>query len=262
MVGIGRVGIVGGAGWLGSAIAQALVKSGTVSSSDLTCSYRSGKPEIAVDCNWTNDNAELVENSDVVILSVRPADWKAVDIEASGKLVVSVMAGVNVLDIKKRTGSARVARALPNAAAELGCSYTPIFMRSTEPADSDIARALFMTCGAVDIVSSEDHIDYFTAMSGSGEAFPALLADAMMKDAVRQGIDPNIARRAAQQVIVGAGKLQAHHGLSPSATVKAFVDYRGTTAAGIVEMREKGFEAIVAAGLQAAYRKSQALSKD
>ncbi|UXN66243.1 NAD(P)-binding domain-containing protein (plasmid) [Phyllobacterium sp. A18/5-2] len=53
-----------------------------------------------MDCLWTRDNSELVKKSDVVILSVRPGDWSAIDIDASGKLVVSVMAGVTVEDIK------------------------------------------------------------------------------------------------------------------------------------------------------------------
>lgn len=260
MTAVGRVGIIGGAGWLGTAIARALLASGRVASPDLTCSYRSRKPDGGVDCAWTADNQDLVERSDVVILSVRPHDWASVDIDATGKLVISVMAGVTMAEIESRSRSARVARALPNAAAEIGFSYTPFFVSSAEPADSDVVRELFQTCGTVDAVQSEDQIDYFTAMSGSGAAFPALLAEAMMNDAVKRGIAPEVARRAAEQVIVGAGRLQEHDRLSPSETVKAFVEYKGTTAAGIIRMRDGGFDAIVGAGLEAAYRKAQALS--
>jgi len=108
-------------------------------------------------------------------------------------------------------------------------------------------------------VTREEHIDYFTAMSGSGTAFPALLAEAMMNDAIGRGVPPDVARRVAQ-VIVGAGRLPEHDGASPSDTVKAFVDYKGTTAAGIVAMRENGFDTAVGAGLEAAYRKALTLS--
>jgi pyrroline-5-carboxylate reductase len=262
MVDIGRVGIIGGAGWLGTAIAKALIGAGTVSAERLTCSFRSKKPETTVDCVWTQDNRQLVENSDIVILSVRPGDWSAIDINAAGKLVISVRAGVTVDDIKRKTGSSRVARALPNAAAELGYSYTPFFVASAEPGDGDIVGTLFRSCGAVDAVSLEEHIDYFTAMSGSGAAFPALLAEAMMNDAIARGVSADVARRAAQQVIIGAGRLQEHDRASPSDTVQAFVDYKGTTAAGIVEMRREGFETAVRAGLEAAYRKARALSAE
>ena len=260
MVDIGRIGIIGGSGWLGTAIAKALVGSGTVASERLTCSFRSGRPENSLGCHWTPDNTQLVKNSDVIVLSVRPSDWNAVDIDAAGKLVVSVMAGVTIKDIKQRTGSNRVARALPNAAAELGYSYTPFFIDSPEPGDSDTIARLFRSCGVVDTVSEEEHIDYFTAMSGSGAAFPALLAEAMMNHAVSRGVSPDVARRAAQQVIIGAGRLQEFNGASPSETVKSFVDYKGTTAAGIIAMRQGGFDAAVDAGLDAAYCKAKALS--
>lgn len=259
MTELGRVGIVGGAGWLGSAIAKALVSSGSVAGPDLTCSYRSRKPDFH--CVWTADNQELVDRSDIVILSVRPDDWKSVEIDAGDRLVVSVMAGVSADDIKARVHSARVGRALPNAAAEIGFSYTPFFLSSTDPADAALVGALFESCGMVDVVPTEDQIDYLTGMSGSGAAFPALLAAAMMDDAIGRGVAPEVARRAAQQVIIGAGRLQEQDRMSPSETVKAFVDYRGTTAAGIIGMRQHGFDAIVSAGLEAAYRKAQALSR-
>jgi pyrroline-5-carboxylate reductase len=115
-------------------------------------------------------------------------------------------------------------------------------------------------CGEVDPVTSEEHIDYFTAMSGSGAAFPALLADAMMNDAIGRGVPSDVARRAAQQIVVGAERLQEYNGASPAETVKAFVDYKGTTAAGIIAMRDSGFDRAVAAGLEAAFRKALSLS--
>lgn len=42
--------------------------------------------------------------------------------------------------------------------------------------------------------------------------------------------------------------------------MKSFVDYKGTTAAGIIAMRQMGFDSAVGAGLDAAFRKAKALS--
>jgi len=260
MTNVGRVGIIGGAGWLGFAIAKALVNSGTVAAGELVCSYRSRKPQDTLGCMWTSDNRELVDRSDVIIVSVRPDDWMSVEADAGGKLVISVMAGVPAADIKKRLGTARVARALPNAAAAIGFSYTPCFLQDPQASDVEIVSAIFRSCGEVDVVADERQIDYFTAMSGSGAAFPALLAESMMNDAIRRGIAPDIAMRAVQQVIIGAGRLQEAQRISPADTVKAFVDYRGTTAAGIEMMRERGFDQAVGAGLEAAYQRALALA--
>ena len=255
-----RIGIIGGSGWLGSAIVRSLLRSGVVAASELTCSFRSGIPANAPECRWTKDNAELVAASDIVILSVRPQDWPALEIDAHGKLVISVMAGIGLDDIRRRTHSSRIARALPNAAAELGYSYTPIYVETDNADDVQAVRSIFEACGAVDVVNSETHIDYLTTVSGSGPAFPALLAEAMMKAAIAHGIDPGIALRAAQQVIIGAGRLQEAHGIAPAETVRAFIDYRGTTAAAIETMREHGFDQAVGAGLKAAYERALALA--
>jgi pyrroline-5-carboxylate reductase len=253
---IGRIGIVGGGGWLGSALVASLLRANLVAPENLTCSHRSALPASKPDCRWTRDNAELVDASDVIILSVRPGDWPAVEIAAPDKLVISVMAGVSVADIRSRTRSRRIARALPNAAAEVGFSYTPVFVESEVAADAAVVASIFRSCGEVDVVDREQDIDYFTALSGSGEAFPALLAEAMMADAIRRGISSAMAIRAVQQLLIGTGRLQAAHRRSPVDVVQAFVDYKGTTAAGINAMRATGFAESVGAGLEAAFRKA------
>lgn len=256
-----RVGIIGGAGWLGSAVAESLVSSGAVDPEQLICSYRSTKPASSTGWRWTQDNAELAAASDIIIVSVQPGDWPSLSFEAPDKLVVSVMAGIKIADLQQRTGARRMARALPNAAARVRASYTPIFMKSELADDAATVRSLFEACGVVDLVTEEDQIDYFTGMSGSGPAFPALLVEAMMGDAIDRGIPSEIARRAALQTLIGAARTFELHETDPVETVKAFVDYKGTTAAAINKMRELGFASAVRAGLEAAYLRAQALSR-
>ena len=119
-----RIGIVGGNGWIGGALARALVAAG-LPEARLTLSCRSAPPDWLPGATWTHDNQALADASDVIVLSVRPQDWGAIAVTAPGKLVVSVMAGIPLADIARVTGSDRVVRALPNAAADVGHSYTP-----------------------------------------------------------------------------------------------------------------------------------------
>nr|MDQ2705040.1 pyrroline-5-carboxylate reductase [Pseudomonadota bacterium] len=92
---------------------------------------------------------------------------------------------------------------------------------------------------------------------GSGPAFPALLAAAMVDHAVAFGLSREIAERAATTVLTGTGRLLEHRPESPDRVVDIFLRYRGTTAAGIEAMRDAGFDRSVAAGLQKAFEKSQ-----
>lgn len=256
-----KLGIVGGNGWIGGAIARAAVEGGLLPPESLTLSCRSAPPGWLPDAHWTHDNQALADRSDVVVLSVRPQDWPAVAMTAPGRLVVSVMAGVTLADIAARLGTDRVVRALPNAAAEVGLSYTP-WTATPAVTDGDRAtvRRLVASFGSGDEVATEGEIDYMTGLSGTGPAYPALLAAALIRDAVANGLPPEVARRAVVAMLVGTGRLLEKNDENPEDTVAAFVEYRGVTAAAIEAMRAAGFDAAVASGLSAALAKSRALS--
>lgn len=252
-----RIGIIGGGGWLGGAIAGSILDSGLITPQNLSLSYRREQPRRFPDSFWTADSQELADRSDVILLSVRPDDWHPLEVDASGKLVISVMAGIRLAALSERHRTGRVVRALPNAAAEVAKSYTPWIGASgiTED-DRAVVRAIFETCGSQDEVAGEGDIDYLTGLSGSGPAFPALLAAAMMRDAVAHGLPVDVARRAVNTVMTGAGRLLERRDESPDDVVQTFLDYRGTTAAAIETMRAAGFDASVANGLSAAFTKS------
>ncbi|RWM24456.1 pyrroline-5-carboxylate reductase dimerization domain-containing protein [Mesorhizobium sp.] len=257
-----KLGIVGGAGWLGGAIAGAALAAGAVRVEDLALSYRSARPDRFPGAFWTDDNQALADRSDVIMLSVRPQHWPSLELDAKGKLVISVMAGIRLAEIGEKHGTRRIVRTLPNAAAEVAKSYTP-WIASSDATEDDraIVRAIFEACGVEDEVATERDIDYLTGLTGSGPAFPALLADAMMRDAIAFGLSPDVARRAVNTVLAGTGWLLELDDVSPADTVEAFLDYRGTAAAGIETMREAGFNEAVAKGLAAAFLKSIAMGK-
>lgn len=255
-----RIGMIGGARWLGSAIVSAMLEAGVTGIGNLTLSYRSRRPDRFPGVNWTQDNQALADASDVVILSVRPDDWPSLDVDARGKLVISVMAGVGIEKIAASHKTGRVVRTLPNAAAEIRKSFTP-WIASEEASDTDRAtvKAIFGACGAEDEVANEGDIDYFTALTGSGPAFPALLADAMMQHAIEYGLAPELARKAARMVLIGAGGLMEKTDEAPADIVRSFIDYRGTTAAALETMRAESFDAAVAKGIHAGFLRAKAM---
>jgi pyrroline-5-carboxylate reductase len=252
-----KLGVIGGGGWLGGAIVASLLDTGLADPEHLTLSYRSERPDRFPGARWTRDNQQLADRSDIVIVSVRPADWPALAINAQGRLVISVMAGIRLQQLSDQLNTKRVVRALPNAAAEVGKSYTP-WVASSDLNDRDrvAVQRIFAACGNADEVTSEAEIDYLTGLAGSGPAFPALLATAMMNDAIKRGFHPDVARRAVDAVIVGAGRLVELRDECPGDTVERFLSYQGTTAAAIEAMRSAGFDAAVRCGLAQALEKS------
>lgn len=74
---------------------------------------------------WAADIVDLVQKSEVIVVSVRPGDWPGLGLRAEGKLLISFMAGVDFSRLADSGG--RVVRAMPNAAAEIGASYSPFW---------------------------------------------------------------------------------------------------------------------------------------
>ncbi len=93
------IGIVGGSGALGSAIARALIRDRFVTPERLWISNRSGNPsgfEEWPGTRFTTRNQELVDACQTVLLSVPPHLASSVGINADERLIISVMAGVSI----------------------------------------------------------------------------------------------------------------------------------------------------------------------
>ena len=146
----------------------------------------------------TRDNREAVRSSDVVVLSVKPLQLPALVEEIrgllSGKVVVSVIAGVKRSTLEKAFLVDGVYRAMPNINVRIGMSTTAI----TGPQDgvrSVMVENLFKCVGTVYWVP-EEWIDVWTALVGSLPAYIAVIVDSIALGAVSMGLPRDIAMKA------------------------------------------------------------------
>lgn len=249
------VGIIGGSGWIGSSLGRALIETGQCAAEDIVILNRAGRPGpfFGHAVGWATSAADLVARSSIIVISVRPQDWAALQLDAKGKAVISVMAGVPL-----RALPPRCIRALPNAAAELRQSYTPWFAGpDTTEADRHSATKLLSAIGTCEELQSEDHLDLMTATVGAGPAYPALLANVMIEFLTEAGIELAVAERAADGMMTGAGLLLAGKMQDISQTVQRFIDYNGTTAAGLKAVQSGGFERALKDGFRAATQRAK-----
>lgn len=255
-----HLGVIGGGGWLAGALLRPVLADGLIAPPDLVLSSRSGAISGFEDwpgVHTTTDNRALVDASDVVMLSIRPADLEDLDIDLRGRLVLSVMAGVSADEIAHRFGAVRIVRAMPNACAEQRLSFTPwCATEDVRDDEMEFIEAFFSASGRVHYLYDESHLDYFTALTGSGAAFPALFADTMIHHAVEKGIDPETAEIAVRQLFLGAATQMAQLRQTPADIVDLFMEYRGTTAAGLSAMMEANIGRAIFHGLEAAYKRA------
>jgi pyrroline-5-carboxylate reductase len=125
--------------------------------------------------------AQLVEQSEIIILAVKPQDFVSVlDEIKSGlgdKLIITIAAGICTDYIKSQLGqAARVARIMPNLPSQIGKGVS-VISKELNASENNLNSAwhlaydIFSNLGAVLPVDKEEMINAATAISGSGPAF-------------------------------------------------------------------------------------------
>jgi pyrroline-5-carboxylate reductase len=260
------VGVIGGNGQLGGAIARAWLRSRTLEPGQLWISSRSGNTagfEAWDGIHFTTDNQRLVDACEVVVLSVPPDQAPAIGVEAEGRLLISVMAGVSADFLRRLTRTDRIVRAMSSPAADIGLAFSPWCAGSAVSGDDRrTVRSLLDACGRSDEVPDERQIDLFTALTGPVPGFVACFADCMVQYAVKRGIDPAIADRAIRQLFLASGTVLAASSEQPGDHVRDMIAYAGTTAAGLKVMLDSPLAEVIADGLDAAVERTGSIGPD
>ena len=161
----------------------------------------------------TSDNKEVVQQSAIVILAVKPQNMDDVTSEiaplitGSEKLVVSIAAGITLPYLTSRLGTSKIVRVMPNTPALVQEGMSVLSMcECILDKEMAIVRGIFMSVGKV-LVLPEKYMDAVTALSGSGPAFIALFAEAMIAAGIKIGLSDDNASELAIQTVIGTARL-------------------------------------------------------
>ena len=220
---------------------------------------------MSLGCATTSDPAEACR-SEQLLLAVKPQVFPKLAAEIApqvgGKVVISIMAGRNTSFIRQALGGqARVVRAMPNVASQIGAGMTALTLgASAREDDAAIAMRIFAALGRVAMVD-EALMHAVTAVSGSGPAYVFLLAQAMEQAAHELGFDQPTARLLVAQTMFGAGKLLTESDQSAEELRRAVTSPGGTTEAAINVFESGGFYKLVAQALTAARNRGRELDR-
>lgn len=260
-----KVGVIG-AGKIGGSLVQRLSASGDfdLTISDIHTEQLERFAE-AYGVRATRSNKEAARESDLIIVAVKPWDVGTIldeispALEGEEKAVVSVAAGVPISAIAARLpAGAAVLRVMPNVCAAVGLGSAVVATNEPGEAHLPIVVDIFRHVGEV-MELPERLFDAATALHGSGPAYVALFADALVQAGVREGIPRDIARRLVNGTIGGTAVLlqeRAAHQIRDEVMTPG-----GTTAAAFVAMEKAGFVAAVYDGVEAATEQARRLAK-
>jgi pyrroline-5-carboxylate reductase len=131
--------------------------------------------------------AAVAAGADVVVLAHKPYQLGIVAAEAqAARLVVSVLGGVSLADLRQAYPQAEVAAVMPNTASAVRRGVT-LLAEGSDAADR--VTALFERVGTV-VVLPEAQLGAGGGIAGVGPAYVALLAEAWTDAGVRAGLKP------------------------------------------------------------------------
>ena len=216
---------------------------------------------------FLESNLELVRRSDVIFLTVKPGMYKDViggikDLELSGKVFVSVAAGLGLENIKKSFGKdVPIVRSMPNTPSMLGAGMAAICPNElvTEGQLEEV-RKIFSSFGRCEIVT-EDLFDVVTGVSGSGPAYAYMFIDAMAKAAGKQGMDPEKAIVFAAQSVLGAARMILEGEDEPDVLIDKVCSPGGTTIEAVDEFRKRNLYGMVEDAMKRCIERSAQLGK-
>ncbi len=154
-------------------------------------------------------NSAVAEQSDIVVLCHKPAQLAdvAAEIAESGPIVVSILAGVTVGQLREAYPKSKVFRIMPNLAVEVRQATIGIVDDDCDdPATFAKIIALLEELGDVAVID-ESHFAVLTAISGVGPAYLALVAEAQVDAAVAEGLDAATAKMLVGSTLRGSSEL-------------------------------------------------------
>lgn len=269
MTGLGNVGFIGG-GNMGEALIKGLINAAVPAANIRVAEPNATRRRQLTErygITATDDNAQVVCGSDLIVLAIKPQIVPVVlpGVAANfdeGKLLVSIAAGVTTRVLEEYfEGSPRVVRVMPNTPALVGAGAAALCPgRFASKEDLAVAVGLFEGVGTVHVVN-EAQLDAVTGLSGSGPAYVYTVIEAMAAGGVLEGLPMDMALALATQTVLGAARLVQGSGEHPAVLRDRVCSPGGTTIAGVKVLEEKGLRAALIKAVAKAADRSRKLGK-
>jgi pyrroline-5-carboxylate reductase len=266
----GRTLTVLGAGKAGEALIAGVISSGWREPAEIVGTAR--HPERLQELSerygirTTLDNAEAVEGAEIVVIGVKPQDIEGLLGEIAGSVnaeqtVLSIAAAIPTALIEEHlSDGVPVVRAMPNtpmtvhegmAGIAPGAHADEEHLQRAEEVLSSVGRAVRV---------DEPYMDAITAVSGSGPAYFALLAESMIEAGILLGLSREVSTDLVVQTMLGTAKMLRDERIHPVELREAVTSPGGTTIAAIRELEQAGVRAAFLNAIQAAMTRSKELA--
>jgi pyrroline-5-carboxylate reductase len=264
-----RIAILG-AGQIGEALLTGLLSTGWRSPDEIVVTVRREEraQELAErhGVRATTSNPEAVNGAAMVVIAVKPQDFDTLlgeigGILSPGQTVLSIAAAVPTSRIEERIApGVPVLRAMPNTPATVHEGVAGLCAGAhAEDEHLALAEEVLLHVGSV-VRVPERYMDAVTAVSGSGPAYFALLAEAMIEAGILLGLSREDTTQLVVQTMLGTAKLLRDEKMHPVELREMVTSPGGTTIRAIRELEQAGVRAAFLNAIQAAMDRGRELA--
>ena len=217
-----------------------------------------------------SDNDELVEQSDVVILAVKPQVLRDVcqqitnTVQAKRPLIISVAAGIRIGDIDRwLSDDNAIVRTMPNTPALVQSGATALYANQrVNEKQRELAERIMRAVGLTQWLENEPMMDAVTALSGSGPAYFFLIIEALEQAGCKLGLSEKNSRVLALQTAFGAAKMALESTESSAELRHRVTSPGGTTERAIGILEQGGIRDLFEQALSGARDRAQELADE
>ncbi len=258
-----KISIIG-AGAMGGALAEGLIKGDYIQNEDICIAdpSREQRDHFAnLGITATPSNQLAAQGADIVCVVVKP--WLVEQVlkgikdvlDYNQQTLIVVAAGIKSDDIKswmdKGSDMIPTFLVIPNIAIAQLASMTfvaPCLAVSTQQTEQ--VKELFDSMGQT-IITDEQHLAAGTTLASCGIAYAMRYIRAASEGGVELGFKADEAKKIVMQTMKGAVQLLEASGLHPEAAIDLVTTPGGVTIKGLNEMEHAGFSSSVIRGLKA-----------
>jgi pyrroline-5-carboxylate reductase len=266
----GTIAIIG-TGRMGEALLNGLLRSGWVNADQVVCTaHREQRCEEIAETygvRATTENRDAIADADVVIIAVKPQSMASLladvgDAFRPDHTVISVAAGITTARIQDAIpGQVPVVRVMSNVCVQVDEAMSVVSPGThADQQDLEVAESVLSHVGKV-IHLPEEHLDAVTALSGSGPAYVALLAESMIDAGILLGLPRDVSTDLILQTLLGTAKMLRDTGLHPVELREMVTSPGGTTIAAIRQLEQARVRAALLNAIEAAKLRSEELAK-
>jgi len=257
-----KISIIG-AGAMGGAFAEGLLKSKSINAADVTVANpHTDKLEkfASMGASITTDNKAAAIDADIVAIVVKP--WlveKVIEeikplLNYKKQLIINMAAGISSEQLfewaAKGEEKPAIFQIIPNIAIAVKASMTFIVPCNASDEQTNMVKGIFDNVGQT-YLTDEQHLGAGTTLASCGIAYAMRYFRAASEGGVELGFKADIAKDIVLQTVKGAVELLQANGNHPEAEIDKVTTPGGLTIRGLNEMEHAGFTSAVIRGLKA-----------